>query len=205
MSAALAIAWPRYANRRELTRWPRHRPPAAGVDGPVRRGCDVSARVRVVDPAALRAAALRMLDAAFTIDGATAGEPDDALVAPVEDIATSDAAALQRCVEPTDGMWPLLEAGAARIDHVEIAVDDLGADGLRARWSVTVRLQDVGALRDLATRHPSDAGNDAEVTQSLAVAWARAADPYAPLRDVPGVMWTPAAVSVERVCARVRG
>lgn len=97
---------------------------------------------------------------------------------PAEDIATSDAAALQRCIEPTEGMWPLLEAGAARIDHVEIAVDDLGAGGLRARWSVTVRLQDVGALRELATRHPPDAGTDAEVTQSLAVAWACAADPY---------------------------
>ena len=137
---------------------------------------DVSARVRVVDPAALRAAALRILDAAFTIDGVTADESDEALMDPAEDIATSDAAALQWCIEPTDGMWPLLEAGAARIDHVEIAVDDVGADGLLA-----------------------------EVKESLAVAWARAADPYAPLRGVPGVTWTPAAVSVEQVYARARG
>jgi len=98
----------------------------------------VSARVRVVDRSALRAEALRMLDSAFTIDSATAGEPDKALMDPAEDIAISDAAALQRCIEPTEGMWPLLEAGAARIDHVEISVDDLGAGGLRARWSVTV-------------------------------------------------------------------
>ncbi len=166
---------------------------------------EVSARVRVVDPAALRAAALRILDSGFTIDGVTADESDEALTDPAEDIATSDAAALQWCIEPTDGMWPLLEAGAARIDHVEIAVDDVGADGLLARWSVTVRLQDVGALRDLATRHPSDAGTDAEVKQSLAEAWVRAADPYAPLRGVPGVTWTPAAVSVEQVYARARG
>lgn len=95
-------------------------------------------------------------------------------------IATRDATALSSCMKPTDGMWPLLEAGAARIDHVEIVVDEVGADGLRARWSVTVRLQDVGALRELATRPPWDAGTPRGGAQSLAVAWARAADPVRP-------------------------
>ena len=41
--------------------------------------------------------------------------------------------------------------------------------------------------------------------QSLAVAWARAADPDAPLRGVPGVTWTPVAVRVEHLHARARG
>lgn len=68
-------------------------------------------------------------------------------------------------------------------------------------WTVTVKLTDVDELRRLATRaHPEAAGLIAE---SLAVAWARATDPFAPLRSIPGIAWRPGQVDVEHLPARV--
>jgi len=41
-----------------------------------------------------------------------------------------------------------------------------------------------------------------EINRSLAGAWQHAADPYAPLRHIPGVTVTPIEVTVEHLHAR---
>lgn len=66
--------------------------------------------------------------------------------------------------------------------------------------TVTVKLTDVDRVRRLATQaHPEDA---ALIADSLAVAWQRAADPFAPLRSIPGIAWRPVKVDVEHLPAR---
>ena len=70
-------------------------------------------------------------------------------------------------------------------------------------WTVTVKLTDVDELRRLATEaHPDAAGL---IADSLAVAWQRAADPFAPLRSIPGTAWRPGQVDVEHLPARAVG
>ena len=67
-------------------------------------------------------------------------------------------------------------------------------------WTVTVKLTGVDELRRVATRaHPQEAGLIAE---SLAVAWERAADPFAPLRSIPGIAWRPGRVDVQHLLQR---
>ncbi len=60
------------------------------------------------------------------------------------------AAALQRCVEPTYGMWPLLEVGAMRIDSVDLAAEERGPRRVRVSGGVTVKIVDVTELREPA-------------------------------------------------------
>lgn len=75
------------------------------------------------------------------------------------------------------------------------------ADRGSVTWAVTVKLADVDELRRLADdAHPEEAGL---VADSIAVAWWRAADPFAPLRCVPGIAWLPGEVVVEHLPARV--
>ena len=74
------------------------------------------------------------------------------------------------------------------------------ADRGTATWTVTVKLTHVDRLRRLATAaHPDEA---ALITDSLAVAWQRAADPFAPIRSIPGIAWRPMKVDVEHLPAR---
>jgi hypothetical protein len=75
----------------------------------------VVADVVVQDAAALRAAALRALDGGIVI-AECPGPPEDDLRDPRDEVATSSAAALEWCLEPTTGLLPLLEAGAVRVE-----------------------------------------------------------------------------------------
>lgn len=101
---------------------------------------------------------------------------------------------------PTDGLEALLEADTFRIVSVECEVASESDDQSTATWTVTVKLTDVDGLRRLATQaHPDDA---ALIADSLAVAWQRAADPFAPIRSIPGISWRPVKVDVERLPAR---
>jgi hypothetical protein len=135
------------------------------------------------------------------------GPPEDDLLDPRDEVATSSAAALEWCLEPTTGLWPLLEAGAVRVDALELAVDEVAAARVRAHWTVTVRIRDVRAVRELALAAcpVTDVDARTEIDRSFAAAWNRAADPYAPMTGIPGVVWTPVEVTVEQVLARSRG
>jgi hypothetical protein len=165
----------------------------------------VTAEVTIAQPAVLREEALRVLDAGTIV---ILGPADDGDVPagrdPRQEVAESSAAALQWVVEPTAGLAELLEAGAFWITDLDLSVEEMSPVECRVRWTVTVKLRDVGALRAAALA-ASPAGAvlaPVEVRHSVEAAWNRAANPYAPLREVPGISWTGRAVTVEQVLAR---
>jgi hypothetical protein len=154
----------------------------------------VVADLHVVDRRALRDAAHRRLSDAITIDLGPAGDPtdypDEDLLDPHEEIATSDAAAVRWWIEPTTGTWPQL-AEALRLDVVDLDATDESPRQVRARWSVTVTITDIDFLR----RHAAGPVDPNETFPGL---WNRAADPFAPLAGLPGITWAPVAVEVVR-------
>ena len=161
--------------------------------------------VAVLDVAALRAAALRTLDRAITLsEGGAFDDEDDDLLTPEEEIATGVAAALQWCVEPTDGMWPLVETGAVRIDAIDLAAEERGPSQVRASWTVTIKITAAAVVRELALAACpiSDQAARGDIAASFAAAWQWAADPCAPMTGIPGVTWTCVEVAVEQVFAR---
>lgn len=165
--------------------------------------CTATAEVTIVDAGALHEAAARVQENAVTIglradpdvEGAEPGVFD-------EGRPTSDAFdALGWLIWPTLGMEGPLEAGAFRILSMDCEVVAESADRGKVTWTVTVKLADVDGLRGLAVdAHPEEAGL---IADSLAVAWRRAADPFAPLRSLPGTAWRPGQVVVEHLPARV--
>jgi hypothetical protein len=165
----------------------------------------VVADVVVQDVAALRAAALRALDGGIVI-AEFPGLPEGEMLDPRDEVLASPAVALEWCLEPTAGLLPLLEAGVVRVDALDLGVDEVAATRVRAHWTVTIRIQDVRAVRELALAACPVADVDArtEVERSFAAAWNWAADPYAPMTGIPGVAWTPVEVTVEQVLARSR-
>lgn len=160
-----------------------------------------AAEIFIIDAAAVDEAAARAEGNAVTI-----GSSVDSVV---EDPSRQDAGAepaahaldqLAWLIWPTDGLEALMEAGAFRIVSVECEVAGESADRGTATWTVTVKLTDVDRLRRLASQaHPDEA---TLITDSLAVAWQRAADPFAPLRSIPGIAWQPVKVDVEHLPAR---
>ena len=111
--------------------------------------------------------------------------------------------ALAWLIWPNEGLEGVLEAGAARILTVDSEVVASSVDRGTATWRVRVKLTDVDELRRLAARaHPEES---ALISDSLAAAWLRAADPFAPLRAIPGIAWEPGRVLVEHVPARGPG
>ena len=164
-----------------------------------------TAEVTIVDAVALDEAAALVQENAVTIgvradpdvDDAEAGSPDEGRLA-------SDAFdALGWLIWPTDGMEGPLEAGAFRILSVDSEVVAESADRGSVTWTVTVKLADVDELRRFAAdAHPEEAGL---IADSLAAAWRLAADPFAPLRSIPGTAWRHGQVVVEHKPARVAG
>ncbi len=183
------------------------RPPTRSGRGRAREtfARTVVADVSVHDAGALRAEASRALDHSVVIGEAADAEDDD-LLDPREEISTSPAAAVQWCVEPTMGMGPLLESGAVRIDMIDLSAEEESAGLVRVAWTVTVKVLDAAAVRELAlTACPAtDVATHAEIEQSFAAAWHWAADPHAPLAAIPGVTWTSVKVTVEQVLSRAR-
>lgn len=159
-----------------------------------------AAEVSIIDAVAVAEAAARAEANAVTI-----GSSADWVV---EDPSLQDAGAepaaraldqLAWLIWPTDGLEALME-GAFRILSVECEVVGKSADRGMATWTVTVKLTDVDRLRRLAAQaHPDEA---ALIADSLGVAWQRAADPFAPLRSIPGIAWRPVKVDVEHLPAR---
>jgi hypothetical protein len=163
-----------------------------------------TAEVTIIDAGVLHEAVARVEDDAVTIglradpDAATSelGAPD---VGPVSDAFD----ALGWLIWPTDGMERLLEAGACRILSVDSEVVAESVDRGTVSWTVTVKLTNVDALRRLAAEaHPEEAGL---IADSLAVAWRLAADPFAPLRSIPGTAWRPGRIDVEHLPAKAVG
>jgi hypothetical protein len=108
--------------------------------------------------------------------------------------------ALGWLIWPTNCLEGPLEAGAFRILSVDSEVMAESVDRSKVSWTVTVKLTDVDQLRRLATRaHPDEARF---IADSLAVAWQRAADTFAPLRSIRGIGWRPGRVDVEHLHAR---
>ncbi|MGH3977421.1 MAG: hypothetical protein ACRDRZ_00195 [Pseudonocardiaceae bacterium] len=169
----------------------------------------VVADVTVHDEAALRAAALRVLDGGLTVvlsSPHVEEDTEDDLPDPRDEVTTSAAAALEWCIEPTTGLWPLLEAGAARIVKVDLHVDEQTATRHRVQWTVAIKLDDAPAARELALAAcpATEVEARAEIERSFAAVWRWAASPYAPLTEVPGITWTPVDVAVEQIMARSR-
>ena len=83
-------------------------------------------------------------------------------------------------------------------------VEERGPSQVRASWTVTIKITDGAAVRELALGACSvtDQAARAEIETSLAAAWRRAADPCAPMTGIPGVTWTCIKVAVEQVLAR---
>lgn len=160
-----------------------------------------TAEVSIVDAAAVDEA-LAQAEA----NGLMIGWSNDAVdedPAPHEAEAKPVARALDQLawlIWPTDGMDALIEAGAFRVLLVDSAVVSESADRGTATWTITVKLTHVDQLRRLAAQaHPDEA---ASIADSLALAWQRAADPFAPLRSIPGIAWRPLTVDVEHLPAR---
>lgn len=159
-----------------------------------------TAEVTITDASALQAAARAdegVVIAALGGDlGAEEAEPEEPDAAPGD--AVFDA--LAWLIWPSDGLEGALEAGALRILSVESEARGDSVDHGTATWSVTAKLADVEALRRLAARAcPEEA---AEIAASLAVAWQRASDPFAPLGKIAGITWKPGRVVVEHLPAR---
>jgi hypothetical protein len=155
----------------------------------------------IIDAAAVADAAARAEANAVTISSSA----DSVVENPSLQEAAVEAAArasdqLARLIWPTDGLEALMEAGAFRIVSVECEVVGESAERGTATWTVTIKLTDVDRLRRLATQARPD--HAALITDSLAVAWQVAADPFAPLRSIPGIAWRPVKVDVEHLPAR---
>ncbi|MCT1516839.1 hypothetical protein [Dietzia cercidiphylli] len=165
--------------------------------------CTVSAEVAIVDAAAVTAALAQYREDTVVVDafsGAVIEDPASEEAGP--DPTLPPLPQLNWLIWPTGGLEELLEEGAFRVFDVESAVTSEAADRGTATWTVTVKLTDVQVLRRLATRaHPADVDL---IADSLAAAWLCAADPFAPLRSIPGIEWRPVSVDIEHVPARKR-
>lgn len=162
----------------------------------------VTADVSIIDPAAVAGATERYLADTVVIDAHTGSVIED----PAQEDAGPDPThapfdQLPWLIEPTEGLGQLMEQGALWVTDVERAAEASSADRGTATWSVTAKLRDVHLLRRLATeRHPEDAQ---VIADSLSAAWQRAADPFTPLRSIPGIEWEAVSVDLRHVPARL--
>jgi hypothetical protein len=165
-----------------------------------------TAEVTILDATALHEAVARVEENAVTIglradpeaEEADLGETDPE----VSQLQPADEAfgALRWLIWPTNGMEAALKAGAFRVLSANSEVGAESIDRGTVTWTVTVKLTDVERLRRLAAEaHP---GGEAAIADSLEVAWQRAADPFAPLRSIPGIVWRPGSVDIEHLPAR---
>src|SRR5580765_5362984 len=183
------------------------RGPQAPADRPQRgRNREVwaltaTAEVTITDACALREAAARLSEGfVVTVPGAGLGVEDSEPEAPDADPVDDAFDALAWLIWPTEGMEGALDAGALRILSVESEAAADSVDHGTATWRVTANLSDVDELRRLAAR--ANPGDIAQISDSLAVAWQRAADPFTPLRWIAGIVWKPRRVVVEHLPAR---
>ena len=160
-----------------------------------------TAEVTVIDAGALHEAMAQVARNAVTIrlhadTDVEDTEPGSSDVAP----ASNAFDALDWLICPTGGMEGPLEAGSFRVLWLDSEVVAESVDRGTVTWTVTVKLTDVDELRRLAGEAHPDAA--ALIADSLAAAWQCAADPFAPLRSIPGTAWRPGQVHVKHLPAR---
>lgn len=163
-----------------------------------------TAEVTIIDPEAVREAAARVEESAVTLELRASPNNEDTEAKRSDAQAANGAFdALAWLIWPTDGLEELLYAGAFRILSVDSEAEAGSVDRGTITWTVTVKLNDVQELRRLAAQaHPEEAGL---IANNLAVAWQLAADPFAPLRSIPGIAWQPGQVEVQHVLRRRGG
>lgn len=183
---------------------PNSEPPAAPARLPRGRSRETWAQtttvhIDITDSAALFRAATSAYENAFTIELPDRPEIQDEQPVELDPRRPGDDVfdALAWLIWPNDGMAVLEEIGAFRILGVDIRAVATSIDQGSATWTVTVKLTDVGALRRLATvAQPELAG---PIADSLEVAWRHAADPFAPVRSIPGITWQPGTVTARHL------
>jgi hypothetical protein len=160
-----------------------------------------TAEVTIIDASLLRAAATR-LNEGFVITVPSADDAVDDTESETADAVRADDVfdALAFAIWPDEGLQEALEAGAVRILSVESAAASDSADQGTATWKITVKLTGIDEFRRLATQASPD--ESAEISESLPLAWQRAADPFAPLRLIAGISWSPGRVTVEHLPVR---
>ena len=162
----------------------------------------VTAEVHVIDAEGLREAALRVEESGLSIALGPGLDVQDTVAETNVDTVGDTFEKLAWLIWPTDGMEEPSAAGAFRILSVEsAAVAESDNRGILT-WTVMVKLTDVQELRRLAAQaHPEEAEL---IAASLAVAWQHAADPFMPVRSIPGIAWRPGQVEVHHVPRRAR-
>ncbi len=156
----------------------------------------VIAEITVVDAEALRNAAREARESAVQVVlHERAGDVD----ADAEDSGVEAEAhaldALTWLLWPTAAMEPPQEVGAFRVLEEDIEVTPVSEDHGTLTWTVTVKLTDVNALRQLAAQ--ADPDRVPTIRESLAAAWQLAADPYEPLYSIPAITWQRGSVTVQ--------
>lgn len=163
-------------------------------------GLTATAEVTITNGSVLQAAARSNEGFVITVPGADLGvedaEPEVPDAAPGDDVFD----ALAWLIWPSDGLEGVLDAGALRVLSVESEAKGDSVDHGTATWRITAKITDVEALRRLAARASPDEA--AQISASLAIAWQRASDPFAPLRSIAGITWKPGRVVVEHLPAR---
>src|SRR3954451_1800300 len=162
-----------------------------------------TAEVTVIDAAAVLNAVARAEERAVTIwrqPDQHENAEDELPQAEAAKSANSTFDAVAGLIWPTDGLEELLEAGAFRLLGMDIEAEAGSVDRGTLTWTVTVKLGDVQELRRFAAQaHP---GQAELIAASLPVAWDLAADPFVPLRSIPGITWQPGNVEVRHVLQR---
>ncbi|MGP3965609.1 hypothetical protein ACTWPT_57665 [Nonomuraea sp. 3N208] len=178
-------------------------PPVTGSHDPGRSGQrwrrTITAQVVVRNLAVLRDKALDDFDSGAFIEIGDADDDED-LPDTREVIASTAEGALDWLIDPTAGLWPLMESGAIRLEAAEHAVEQVAERGFQISWSVQVQVGDLAAVRTIAVHKAPDAAD--EISGSLAAAWNNAAAPAAPLTGIPAITWTITSITVERVTRR---
>lgn len=155
--------------------------------------CAATATVTILDRDVVNDAFAELEETAFLVGELAEPGADDAE-------GLTQLGQLACLVWPTEGTDVALAADCFRILSVETEViEDEGDRGVLA-WTVTLKLRNVQELRRLAVKAcPGDAEL---IADSLAVAWQRAIDPFAPLRSIPGIEWQAGTVDLTLLPAR---
>lgn len=154
----------------------------------------------IVDEAALREAEAEQAKNALVIQPPGPGDDEDLSEEEVDEAPPKSAMdTLEWLVWPTMGLEQALEAGALRIESVDVDIVSEPADVGAIAWTLVVKLTSVEELRRLAVQaQPGQPDTQWIVGEAdPPTVWRRAVDPFEPLRSIPGIAWRPGTVTIE--------